>query len=51
MTIKFICRFDIDDLEILSCTDLKCTWKEQQKKILVQYSGTSIEHHECLPVY
>jgi len=47
MTIKFICRFDTDDLEILSCTDLKCTWKEPQKKTLVHYSGTSIEHHEC----
>lgn len=40
-------RNDIDEFEIVSCTDTKCMWKQSQKKVLEQYKATELENHEC----
>lgn len=34
-------------MEDLSCTDLKCVWKEPHSKALEQYEPAPLEEHEC----
>ena len=36
-----------DDLDDLSCTDKKCTWKSEQKKVLGNYEPAPLFNHEC----
>ncbi|XP_050452482.1 uncharacterized protein LOC126852044 [Cataglyphis hispanica] len=36
-----------DQLEVLSCTDKKCEWKNKQDRILKEYNSTPIHQHAC----
>lgn len=40
-------RSDLDEFEVISCTDVKCTWKQSQNKTLDQYKATKVESYQC----
>lgn len=43
----YIFRIDLDKLPVLSCTDLKCTWKQSHKRTLEMYMPRPLEEHVC----
>ncbi|XP_016844525.1 uncharacterized protein LOC103317374 [Nasonia vitripennis] len=36
-----------DDLEVLSCTDKKCGWKQDHSKVLEEYDAAPLMQHSC----
>ena len=40
-------RINVDDLEVLSSTDRKCTWTNKHKNSLSKYQPLPIEQHAC----
>ena len=37
----------IEDLDNLSCTDVKCVWSHSHKETLEKYKATRVRDHEC----
>lgn len=36
-----------DNLEVLSCTDIKCAWKQDHSKALEEYDAAPLKQHSC----
>lgn len=40
-------RNDVDTFDVLSCTDIQCSWRKPQKDALKQYDPHPLENHPC----
>lgn len=38
---------EVENLPVLSCTDVRCAWKDPLQATLQQYDATTVENHEC----
>ncbi|XP_039312415.1 uncharacterized protein LOC105199508 [Solenopsis invicta] len=51
LAVLFYCsRFDLEDLNIVSCTDKKCMWNEPQKSSLEKYDPWPLQQHDCFSI-
>lgn len=41
-------RYDLEGLNIVSCTDKKCMWNEPQKSSLEKYQPQPLQQHDCI---
>ncbi|XP_011706197.1 PREDICTED: uncharacterized protein LOC105461400, partial [Wasmannia auropunctata] len=49
LAILFYCsRYDLEDLNIVSCTDKKCMWNKPQKSSLEKYKPQPLQEHDCV---
>ncbi|KAK0156928.1 hypothetical protein PV328_012111, partial [Microctonus aethiopoides] len=44
---KYVIEIDLNTLPMLSCTDVKCSWKQDHKRVLETYIPRPIEQHSC----
>ncbi|KAK0075862.1 hypothetical protein PV326_011235, partial [Microctonus aethiopoides] len=40
-------RFDLNTLPMLSCTDVKCSWKDDHKRVLETDIPRPLKEHSC----
>ena len=45
---NFCFRMDVNDLDLVSCTDTKCLWKMPHTKSMEKYMPSPLCEHECL---
>ncbi|XP_066587824.1 uncharacterized protein [Prorops nasuta] len=43
----YLSRFDVNDFDLVSCTDTKCLWKIPQLKSMETYTPKPLCEHEC----
>ncbi|KAK0165563.1 hypothetical protein PV328_004069 [Microctonus aethiopoides] len=46
-TLFYCTLIDLNTLPMLSCTDVKCSWKQDHKRVLETYIPRPIEEHSC----
>ncbi|KAK0160375.1 hypothetical protein PV328_007791 [Microctonus aethiopoides] len=46
-TLFYCTLIDLNTLPMLSCTDVKCSWKQDYKRVLETYIPRPIEEHSC----
>ncbi|KAK0165540.1 hypothetical protein PV328_004047 [Microctonus aethiopoides] len=46
-TLFYCTMIDLNTLPMLSCTDVKCGWKQDHKRVLETYIPRPIEVHSC----
>ncbi|KAK0164667.1 hypothetical protein PV328_003264 [Microctonus aethiopoides] len=46
-TLFYCTLIDLNTLPMLSCTDVKCSWKKDHKRVLETYIPRPLQEHSC----